>query len=148
MTKDLYRRALADAENIRQRSNKQVQDASDYAVQKFAKELLSTCDVLEMALEAVPLAERGEQASNKDLKNLYTGVAMTRVELLKTLKRFGIEPFDSLGLKFDHNRHNALFTSPVKDKPDGTVFHVSKAGYVIRDRILRPAHVGVVKQPE
>jgi molecular chaperone GrpE len=71
---------------------------------------------------------------------------MTRTELLKTLKKYGVESFDALGQKFDPNLHTALFQAPITGKEPGTVFDVQKAGYMIKDRVLRSAHVGVVKE--
>ncbi|KAI8923429.1 GrpE-domain-containing protein [Entophlyctis helioformis] len=140
---DLYRRALADAENVRQRTRREIEEKQTYAIQKFAKELLNTADILTMALDAVPEAERN--GSNEHLKSLYTGVSMTRTELLKTFKQFGIESFSPLDEPFDHNLHQALFQAPIPNKKPGTVFQVTKIGYKIRDRVLRPAQVGVVK---
>ncbi|KAJ1340279.1 hypothetical protein BSLG_005105 [Batrachochytrium salamandrivorans] len=84
---DVYRRALADAENVRQRTRKEIEEKQSFAIQKFAKELLNTADILSMALDAVPAAERSAASGNSALQNLYTGVSMTRAELLKTLKQ-------------------------------------------------------------
>ncbi|TPX71706.1 hypothetical protein SpCBS45565_g00771 [Spizellomyces sp. 'palustris'] len=142
---DMYRRALADAENVRQRARKEVAETKEFAINKFAKDLLSTADVLELALKAVPETERGENASNQHLKDLYTGVAMTRSNLMTTFKRFGIEPFEPLGETFDPNLHEALFQAPIPGKEPGTVFDVAKTGYKLGSRILRPAQVGVVQ---
>eukprot|EP00842_Homolaphlyctis_polyrhiza_P004317 jgi/Hompol1/4887/HPOL_003999-RA len=139
---DSFRRALADAENVRQRTRKEIEDKQNFAIQKFAKELLSTADILAMALDSVPEAERS--GSNDHLKNLYTGVSMTRAELLKTLKQFGVVPFDPIGEKFDPNLHQALFQAPVPGKEPGSIFQVTKVGYKIHERVLRPAQVGVV----
>ncbi|KAJ3327071.1 Mitochondrial matrix cochaperone, partial [Kappamyces sp. JEL0680] len=146
--KDLYRRALADAENVRTRTQKEIKDKTDYAIQSFAKDLLSTADILAMALNAVPEQERGDNATHKELKNLYVGVMLTQKELLKTFSNYGVEGYDPLGEKFDFNLHTAIFQSAVPGKEPGTIFHVDKIGYKIKDRILRPANVGVVKDPE
>ena len=140
---DLYRRALADAENVRQRTRKELEDKQLFAIQKFAKELLSTVDVLKMALDAVDESHRKD---NEHLNNLYVGVGMTQKELLKTLKQFGVESFDPQGERFDPNMHQALFQAAVADKEPGTIFQVTKIGYKIHERILRPAQVGVVKE--
>ncbi|KAL2913009.1 GrpE, mitochondrial [Polyrhizophydium stewartii] len=142
----LYRRALADAENLRQRTRKEIEDKQTFAIQKFAKELLNTADILAMALDAVPEAERAGASSNAHLKNLYTGVSMTRAELLKTFKQFGVEAYNPINEKFDHNLHQALFQAPMPGKEPGTVFQVTKVGYKIHDRVLRPAQVGVVRE--
>ncbi|KAJ3014560.1 UNVERIFIED_CONTAM: Mitochondrial matrix cochaperone [Siphonaria sp. JEL0065] len=141
---DLYRRSLADMENIRQRTKKEVENASSFAVTKFAKDLLDTADVLEIALKSVPEAERTND-SNKVLKDFYSGVSMTHTNLLKTFKRVGVEPFENtLGAKFDHNLHEAIFQAPVPGKEPGTVLEVLKSGYMIKGRVLRSAQVGVV----
>ena len=143
---DSYRRALADAENVRQRAKREVEQTAQYAVTRFAKDLLETSDVLQIALNAVPEAERS--GSHQTLTDFYKGVAMTRENLLKTFKRFGIEPFEPVGEVFDPNLHEALFYQPAEGKQPGTVSAVVKIGYKIQDRILRPAQVGVVKAPE
>ncbi|KAJ3318384.1 GrpE protein, mitochondrial [Boothiomyces sp. JEL0866] len=144
--KDLYRRALADAENVRIRTRKEIQDKEAYAIQKFAKDLLDTADVLTLALNAVPENERGENKLNPELGKLYTGVELTRKELWKVFQQYGITHYDPLGEKFDYNLHTALFQSVVEGKEPGTIIHVDKIGYKIKDRILRPANVGVVKE--
>ena len=143
---DLYRRALADAENIRQRSQREIDDTAAYSIQKFAKDLLDTSDFLTMALKSVPEAERSEGSSNKALKDLYTGVQLTRNELHHTLKKFGIEEHDPIGEKFDPNHHSALFQAQMPGKEPGTIFAVQKTGFKIVGRVLRAAQVGVVKE--
>jgi len=142
-------------ENVRQRTRKEVENTAAYAIGKFAKDLLTTTDILSMALAAVPEEYRKEDKDSKDpsspsshLQNLYTGVDMTRKELLKTLARHGVKSFNPIGEKFDPNMHQALFQAPVPGKEPGTVFQVSKDGYTINDRVLRPAQVGIVKQEE
>ncbi|KAJ3133334.1 Mitochondrial matrix cochaperone [Geranomyces variabilis] len=139
---DSYRRALADAENVRQRTRKEVAETKDFAITKFAKDLLSVADVLELALNAVPESER---TSNNHLKELYVGVDMTRSNLLATFKRFNIESYDPIDEVFDPKFHEALFQAPVQGKTPGTVFNVAKKGYKLGDRCLRPAQVGVVQ---
>ncbi|KAJ3016154.1 GrpE protein 1, mitochondrial [Thoreauomyces humboldtii] len=142
---DSYRRALADAENVRQRARKEVADTKDFAITKFAKDLLSVADVLDLALKAVPEAERGANSSNPHLRDLYTGVDMTRSNLLSTFKRFNIEAYSPLDEVFDPKFHEALFQAPIPGKTPGTVFDVAKSGYKLGDRCLRPAQVGVVQ---
>ncbi|TPX71259.1 hypothetical protein CcCBS67573_g06282 [Chytriomyces confervae] len=143
---DLYRRSLADMENIRQRTKKEVENASSFAITKFAKDLLDTADVLEIALKNVPQAERTSDA-NKSLKDFYSGVSMTHDNLIKTFKRAGVEPYgETLGVKFDHNLHEAVFQAPVPGKEPGSVLEVLKPGYMIKGRVLRNAQVGVVTE--
>ncbi|KAI8816754.1 GrpE nucleotide exchange factor, partial [Fimicolochytrium jonesii] len=139
---DVYRCALADAENVRQRTRKEVADTKEYAITKFAKDLLSVADVLDLALKAVPQEQLEENAA---LKNLYTGVDMTRSNLQATFKRFSIEVFNPQGEVFDPNFHEALFQAPIPDKEPNTVFEVAKIGYKLGNRCLRPAQVGVVQ---
>ncbi|KAJ3063004.1 GrpE protein 1, mitochondrial [Podochytrium sp. JEL0797] len=146
---DLYRRSLADMENIRQRTKKEVADASSYAVTKFAKDLLETADVLDIALKSVPEADR--TPANKQMNEFYQGVDMTRTNLLKSFKRFGIEPYAEdlgIGSKFDHNLHEAIFQAPVPGKTPGSILDVMKKGYMIHGRVLRNAQVGVVFDPD
>lgn len=143
---DLYRRALADAENIRQRSKREIDDTAAYSIQKFAKDLLDTSDFLTMALKSVPEAERSESSSNQALKDLYTGVQLTRNELHHVLKKYGIEEHDPMGEKFDPNVHSAMFQAQIQGKEPGTVFSVQKTGFKILGRVLRAAQVGVVKE--
>ncbi len=143
---DLYRRALADAENIRQRSKREIDDTAAYSIQKFAKDLLDTSDFLSMALKSVPEAERSESSSNKALKDLYTGVQLTRNELHHIFKKYGIEESDPMGEKFDPNIHSALFQAPMAGKEPGTIFSVQKTGFKILGRVLRAAQVGVVSE--
>lgn len=143
--KDLYIRSLADAQNVRTRTARELKEKSEYAITSFAKELLTTADILTMALDAVPENERGDKATHVELKNLYHGITMTKKELLKSFEKFGIVGYNPLGEPFDFNSHTAIFMSDVPDKAPGTVFHVDKVGYKIKDRVLRPANVGVVK---
>ncbi|KAL7318143.1 GrpE, mitochondrial [Mucor circinelloides] len=154
--KDAYLRCLADQENVRERSRKEIETTKEYAIQKFAKDLLDTVDILNMALTAVPgelrekssclqseLAKDAEKIVDQ-LTNLYTGVSMTESELIKALKRHGVERENPEGEAFDPNRHQALFQAPMPDKEAGTIFAVQKMGYTLKGRVLRPAQVGVV----
>ncbi|OZJ01742.1 hypothetical protein BZG36_05187 [Bifiguratus adelaidae] len=146
--KDAYVRCLADQENLRNRTRKEIETTKEYAIQKFATELLDTADILGMALTAVPEAYRGEaktdDASNEThatLTNLYTGVRMTETELLKTLSRHGVERYWPEGEVFDPNLHQAVFQAPIADKTPGTIFAVQKAGFKMKSRVLRPAQM-------
>ncbi|KAF9152934.1 Mitochondrial matrix cochaperone [Linnemannia schmuckeri] len=146
--KDRLLRTLADMENLRQRTAKEVANTKDYAIQKFAKDLLDTADILNMAIKNVPQEELAESSTNTHLKSLHTGVAMTRDELLKTFKRYGVESFDPMNEKFDPNLHQANFQVPMPGKEPGTVFDVQKIGFMIKGRVLRPAQVGVVQSTD
>ncbi|KAF9950457.1 Mitochondrial matrix cochaperone [Mortierella alpina] len=146
--KDRLLRTLADMENLRSRTAKEVANSKDYSIQKFAKDLLDTADILTLAIKNVPQEEIAESSANTHLKNLHTGVSMTRDELLKTLKRYGVESFDPMNEKFDPNLHQANFQVPMPGKEPGTVFDVQKIGFMIKGRVLRPAQVGVVQSTD
>lgn len=131
-------------ENLRQRTKKEVQQSKDYAVQKFAKDLLDTVDILSLALKSVDEKAR-KAADNALLESLFQGVDMTRSELVRTLKRHGVEQIEALDKPFDANFHHAMFETPMPTKKPGTVFVVEKEGYTLKGRVLRPAQVGVVR---
>ncbi|XP_042319306.1 grpE protein homolog 1, mitochondrial [Sceloporus undulatus] len=142
---DKYKRALADAENLRQRTQKLVEEAKLYGIQSFCKDLLEVADVLEKATESVPKEELKDE--NPHLKNLYEGLAMTEAQIQKVFKKHGLIKLNPLGAKFDPYEHEALFHVPMEEKEPGTVALVSKVGYKLHGRTLRPALVGVVKEP-
>lgn len=141
--KDKYLRALADMENLRHRSKREVQDASDYAMQKFAKDLLEFADNLERALAYVPEEARTAEG-NTDLKNLYEGVEGTQRQLQHVFARYELLPVNPLGEKFDPELHEALFQVPDPNQAPGTVAQVMHTGYTLKGRLLRAAGVGVV----
>ncbi|KAJ1923536.1 GrpE, mitochondrial [Tieghemiomyces parasiticus] len=147
--KDHYLRCLADMENLRTRTKAEVEKSSKFAISKFAKELLDTVDILSMALKAVPEAERANEAAHGGhLKNLYSGVSLTQAELLKTLKRHGVEAFNPLDETFDPNLHQAMYQVTISGKEPGTVISVEKSGYTLHGRVMRPAQVGITKLEE
>jgi len=139
--KDRLLRALAETENVRRRGQREREDAEKYAVGGFAKELLSVADNLRRALDSLPEAE----ARDERTRNLLAGVAATERELLAVFERNGIRRIDPKGERFDHNFHQAIFEAPNSGKPAGTVVEVLQPGYLLRDRLLRPAMVGVAK---
>ncbi|KAK7873919.1 hypothetical protein R5R35_012933 [Gryllus longicercus] len=140
---DKYKRALAEGENMRRRLMKQIDDAKLYGIQGFCKDLLEVSDILGTATESVPKQEVTD--SNPHLKNLYEGLTMTEAQLQKVFKRHGLVPVNPLNEKFDPNFHEALFQQETADKEPGTVIVVSKIGYKLHDRVIRPALVGVSK---
>ncbi|XP_067117594.1 grpE protein homolog 1, mitochondrial [Osmerus mordax] len=142
---DKYKRALADTENLRTRSQKMVEDAKLYGIQGFCKDLLEVADILEKATESVPKEEVNSQ--NPHLKNLYDGLVMTEGQMQKVFTKHGLVKINPDGKKFDPYEHEALFHAPVKGKEPGTVAVVTKVGYKIHGRTLRPALVGVAKGP-
>uniref|UniRef100_A0A8C6S7I1 GrpE protein homolog n=1 Tax=Neogobius melanostomus TaxID=47308 RepID=A0A8C6S7I1_9GOBI len=140
-----YKRALADTENLRTRSQKMIEDAKLYGIQGFCKDLLEVADILEKATESVPKEEVTSQ--NPHLKNLYDGLVMTEVQIQKVFTKHGLVKLNPDGLKFDPYEHEALFHAPVEGKEPGTVAVVTKVGYKLHGRTLRPALVGVAKAP-
>ena len=109
----------------------------------FAKELLSAADNLRRALESLPQFEVRDERTH----SLLAGVEATERELLSVFERHGLRRIDPEGERFDHNLHQAIFEAERSDQPPGTVVEVLQPGYVLHDRLLRPAMVGVAKQP-
>ena len=141
--KDRLLRALAEAENTRRRAQRERDDATKYAISGFAKELLSAADNLRRALDSLPEAEVGDERT----RSLLAGVAATERELLSVFERHGIRRIDPMGERFDHNLHQAIFEVEHGDQPPGTIVEVLQPGYLLHDRLLRPAMVGVAKPP-
>jgi len=139
--KDKLLRSFADMENLRRRTEREVADAKAYAVTAFARDMLNVADNLRRTLESVP--QDAEAAG--PLKALVEGVELTERDFLKTLERYGVRRIDPIGERFDPNLHQAMFEAPNPELPNGTVFQVVQAGYVIGERVLRPALVGVAK---
>jgi molecular chaperone GrpE len=141
--KDRYLRLAADMDNLRRRTEREVKDAKTYAVANFARDMLAVSDNLRRALDAVPaeLRESGDGA----LAGLTEGVEMTERAMLSALERHGVKKQEPQGLKFDPNFHQAMFEVPNADVANNTVVQVVQDGYVIGDRVLRPAMVGVAK---
>jgi len=140
--KDRLLRALAETENVLRRGQREREDASKYAVTGFAKELLSVADNLRRALDSVP----AEEAKDQRTRSLLEGVEATERELLSVFERNGVRRIDPNGERFDHNFHQAIFEAERPGKPAGTIIEVLQPGYVLHDRLLRPAMVGVAKE--
>lgn len=141
-SKDQMLRALAEAENARKRALKERDDTSKYAVTAFARDLLSVADNLRRALDAIPA---DLLAADPRLKNVTDGIAATERELLKSFEKGGIRKITPEGEPFNPNFHEVMFEIPGTGKPPGTVLQVIESGYVLHDRLLRPARVGVAK---
>lgn len=139
---DKYKRALAETENTRIRMKKQIEDAKIFGIQAFCKDLLDVADVLNMAVETVP---KEELSSSEVLKNLFEGVQMTDQQLQGVFKRHGLTKINPIGEKFNPNDHHALFEAEIAGKEPGTVSVVTKVGYKLKERTIRPAMVGVIK---
>jgi molecular chaperone GrpE len=140
-TRDRMLRALAETENVRRRLQRERDDARKYAAGDFAKDLLSPVDNLRRALDAMPEAETTDPRA----RSLRDGVAATERELLAAFERHGLKRIDPKGEPFDHNFHQAIFEAERPDVPAGTVVEVLQPGYVLHERLLRPAMVGVAK---
>lgn len=138
--KDQALRAMAETENTRRRSERELADMNKYAVTNFAKDLVNVLENLQRATEAIPAELRSNQPA---VNSLATGVEMTLKELLTTFERYGIVRIDPLGQKFDHNYHQAVAQVDAPDAEPGSVVQVLQAGYSIHDRLLRPAMVAV-----
>ena len=141
--KDKLLRALADMENLRRRTEREVADARTYAVTNFAREMLNVADNIRRALDSVPADSKG--GGPGPLTSLSDGIELTERDLLKSLERFGVRKLEPEGSKFDPNMHQAMFEVPNADVPAGTVLQVLQTGYAIGERVLRPAMVGVAK---
>ena len=141
--RDKMLRTLAEMENLRKRTSREVADARIYGITGFARDVLDIADNLQRALDAVP----AEAKANADpgLKALIEGVELTERSLLNTLEKNGVRKFDPSGEKFDPNFQQAMYEVPDPSVPAGTVVQVVQAGYMIGDRVLRPALVGVAK---
>ena len=139
--KDQLLRAVAEAENIRRRAAREKQDISKFAITGFARDLLAVPDTLTRALESI-----GEEIrALEGVAAVIEGMELTQRQLLGILERHGVKPIQPLGEKFDPNFHQAMFEAPDTGQPDGAVIQVLQTGYVIGDRLLRPALVGVAK---
>ena len=132
--------AQAETQNVRRRLEKDAQDARAYAATGFARDILSVADNLSRALDAIPAAMRDDEAN----KGLVVGLEATQRELLSVFERNGIKKIDALGEKLDPNRHQAMIEMPSDAEP-GTIVQEMQAGYMIKERLLRPAMVAVAK---
>jgi molecular chaperone GrpE len=139
-----YMSVLAEMENVRRIARNDVEKEKTYAIQKFAKNLLGTTDNLARAIEAVPT--EALEGAPPALVSLHEGVVMTEKELLKVLKSTGIEKFGVVGDEFDPNRHEAMFEYEDSNLTPGSIGQVISAGYLFKDRVLRPAQVGFIKK--
>jgi molecular chaperone GrpE len=139
--RDRMLRTLAEMENLRKRTTREVADAKLYGITGFARDVLDIADNLQRALDAVPLEARAN--ADPGLKALIEGVELTERSLLNALEKHGVKKFDPQGQKFDPNFQQAMFEVPDPSVPSGTVVQVVQAGYTIGERVLRPALVGV-----
>ncbi|XP_057441117.1 grpE protein homolog 2, mitochondrial-like isoform X2 [Lotus japonicus] len=151
---DKVLRTYAEMENIKDRTRREAENSKKFAIQNFAKSLLDVADNLGRASSVVKESFSKIDSSSdsaeavKLLKTLMEGVEMTEKQLSEVLKKFGVEKIDPINEPFDPHRHNAIFQIPDGSKPPGTVAAVLKAGYVLHDRVIRPAEVGVTQAVE
>ncbi|KAI5900396.1 GrpE-domain-containing protein [Schizophyllum commune H4-8] len=152
----------ADFLNLQRNASREKEQTRDFAITKFAKDLLETVDVLSLALKSIPSHHARPQADAPPppqsadgkpekgpaeyLHELYNGVEMTQRQLQSTLSKYNVKPIEPLGDKFDPNMHEALYQAPIPGKEPGTVIDVQKTGYMIKDRVLRAAQVGVAQE--
>jgi molecular chaperone GrpE len=142
-TKDRLLRALADMENLRKRTEREVADARLYGISAFARDILGVADNMHRAMQALDdeLRAKADEAT----RALLEGVELTERELMNALEKNGVKRIDPLGQKFDPNRHQAMFEMEDASVPSGTVVQVMQSGYLIGERVLRPAMVAVSK---
>ncbi|QIG79422.1 nucleotide exchange factor GrpE [Stakelama tenebrarum] len=136
--------ARADAQNLVRRTQKEAEDAKNYAVTQFARDILSVADNLTRALSAIPQ----ELREDDKMKGLVAGLEATGRELETVFGRHGISKVEAMGQPLDPNRHQAMMEVPSPDAEAGTVVQEIQTGYMIKDRLLRPALVGVAKKPD
>ena len=136
--------AKAEVQNVRRRMEKDVQDARAYAATGFARDVLTVSDNLSRAVEAIP----ADLHDDPRLKALVTGIEATQRELEKVFAQHGITRIAAVGLPLDPNQHQAMLEVPTAEAEPGTVVQEMQSGWMIRDRLLRPAMVGVAKKPD
>ncbi len=139
--KDRVLRILAEMENLRRRTEREVSDARTFGVSAFARDMLSVVDNLSRALESLP--EGARAGADDGFRSLIDGVELTARDLQAALARHGVRKLEPQGEKFDPNFHQAMFEEPDETVPSGTVTKVMQSGWTIGDRVLRPAMVGV-----
>jgi molecular chaperone GrpE len=141
--KDRLLRTLAEMENMRRRTDREVADARTYGVTNFARDILAVADNMERALKALDDEIRGK--ADAGVKALLDGVELTERELIKVMEKHGIRKIEPQGQKFDPNLHQAMLEIPDASVPSGTVVQIMQPGYTIGERVLRPAMVAVSK---
>lgn len=144
ITKDQLLRTVADMDNLRKRSVREREDAGKYAVSSFARDLLDVADTFQRALQAIPEDLRQDGRIN----SLIQGIEATERSLLSCFEKNGIRKIEPMDVPFDPNFHEVMFEAPVPNKASGIIIQLIEPGYVIHDRLLRPARVGVAKSDD
>ena len=141
--KDQLMRSLADGENLRKRTLKDIENSKKYSHISFVKDLVTSVDNFQRALKAVP---EDKSSLPEPIKNLIVGLEIVEKEILATLEKHNVKLIDPMGDKFDYNFHQAMFEVPTNEEEPGKVVEVSQKGYVLHDRLVRPAMVGISKK--
>ena len=141
--KDQLMRSLADGENLRKRTLKDIENSKKYSHISFVKDLVTSVDNFQRALKAVP---EDKSSLPEPIKNLIVGLEIVEKEILVTLEKHNVKLIDPMGKKFDYNFHQAMFEVPTNEEEPGKVVEVSQKGYVLHDRLVRPAMVGISKK--
>lgn len=141
--RDKLLRTVAEMENLRKRTEREIGDTRSYAIAGFARDMLTATDSLSRALMVLPAEAR--ESADPTVKSLIEGIEMTEREMQRLLAKHGVKPIEAEGQKFDPHKHQAMFEVPDPSRPEGTVVQVVQAGFAIGDRVLRPAMVGVAK---
>ena len=141
--KDQLMRSLADGENLRKRTLKDIENSKKYSHISFVKDLVTSVDNFQRALKAVP---EDKSSLPEQIKNLIVGLEIVEKEILVTLEKHNVKLIDPMGKKFDYNLHQAMFEVPTNEEEPGKVVEVSQKGYVLHDRLVRPAMVGISKK--
>lgn len=140
--KDQLLRLAAEYENFRKRSAKEIEEANKYGITKFARDMI---EVLENLHRAESSINTEMLESNETLKNIFSGVELTKKSLIDVFEKYGIKRLDPMGEQFNHDYHQAIMQVPSKNHKTGEIIQVIQAGYVVHDRLLRPALVAVAK---
>lgn len=141
--RDRLLRTVAEMENLRKRTEREISDTRSYAIAGFARDMLTATDSLSRALMVLPAEAR--DSVDPTVRSLIEGIEMTEREMQRLLAKHGVKPIEAEGQKFDPHKHQAMFEVPDPSRPEGTVVQVVQAGFAIGDRVLRPAMVGVAK---
>ncbi len=143
--KDQLMRTLADSENLRKRTLKEIEHAKKYSHITFVRDLVSSVDNLQRALKSVP---DDKSELSEPIKNLIIGLDIIEKEIITNFEKHNLKQINPLGDKFDYNFHQAMFEIVTNDTEPGIVVEVSQKGYLLHDRLVRPAMVGISKKPE
>jgi molecular chaperone GrpE len=141
--RDKLLRTIAEMENLRKRTEREIGDTRSYAIAGFARDMLTATDSLSRALMVLPAEAR--DSADPTVRSLIEGIEMTEREMQRLLAKHGVKPIEAEGQKFDPHKHQAMFEVPDPSRPEGTVVQVVQAGFAIGDRVLRPAMVGIAK---